>query len=168
MRTATAATYAEFGPRGLGASAAATCREDRRWPRDAFDVEDLSTAFLRLSGGATLLLECSWAQWVPEDQCYVTVYGADGGAGINWVPGRRRTARWRSGPSRTATGAAPAAGDAARRGAPGDAWSTSSSWCGPGQPVHGRQALARSAVVDACYASAEAGREVALPVSALA
>ena len=37
-----------------------------------FDVEDLSTAFLRLDGGGTLLLESSWAQWIPKDQCYVT------------------------------------------------------------------------------------------------
>ena len=34
-----------------------------------------------------------------------------------------------------------------------------------GQPAHGRHVLTRSAVVDACYASAEAGHEVALPVS---
>ena len=37
-----------------------------------------------------------------------------------------------------------------------------------GQPVHGRDVLTRSVIVDACYASAEAGREVALPASPLA
>ena len=49
-----------------------------------FDVEDLATAFLRLDGGGTLLLESSWAQWIPYDQCYVTVYGSEGGASIEW------------------------------------------------------------------------------------
>lgn len=37
---------------------------------DDFDVEDLATAFLRLDRGGTLLLESSWAQWIPYDQCY--------------------------------------------------------------------------------------------------
>jgi predicted dehydrogenase len=50
----------------------------------AFDVEDLSTAFLRLQNGETLLLESSWAQWIAKDHCYVTVYGSDGGASIEW------------------------------------------------------------------------------------
>ena len=52
-----------------------------------FDVEDLSTAFLRLDGGGTLLLESSWAQWIPHDQCYVTLYGSEGGASIEWGGG---------------------------------------------------------------------------------
>ena len=43
-------------------------------------MEDLSTAFLRLQGGETLLLESSWAQWIAKDHCYVTLYGSDGGA----------------------------------------------------------------------------------------
>jgi predicted dehydrogenase len=85
VRTATAATYAEFGPRGRGGSVSTTMSKTGVTDGE-FDVEDLSTAFLRLAGGATLLLESSWAQWVPEDLCYVTVYGADGGAAIDWVP----------------------------------------------------------------------------------
>jgi predicted dehydrogenase len=85
VRTASAATYAQFGPRGRGGSVSTTM--DKTGIADGvFDVEDLSTAFLRLADGATLLLESSWAQWVPEDLCYVTVYGAEGGAGIEWLP----------------------------------------------------------------------------------
>ena len=83
VTAATAATYAEFGPRGRGSSAVATMRKTGVQEGD-FDVEDLSTAFLRLDGGGTLLLESSWAQWIPKDRCYVTVYGADGGASIEW------------------------------------------------------------------------------------
>src|SRR5262249_2339923 len=49
-----ASAYAEFGPRGL-----------KHWigrlqlshERLAYEVEDLATAFIRLEGGATLLLE---------------------------------------------------------------------------------------------------------------
>ena len=83
VTAATAATYAEFGPRGQGASAYGPCAKTDG-PAGDFDVEDLSTAFLRLDGGGTLLLESSWAQWIPHDQCYVTVYGSEGGASIEW------------------------------------------------------------------------------------
>src|SRR5690625_7413279 len=37
-----------------------------------------------MEGGGTLLLESSWAQWIPYDQCYVSLYGAEGGASIEW------------------------------------------------------------------------------------
>jgi predicted dehydrogenase len=72
-----ASTYAEFGPRGLkgwggkqstGAS-----------PR--YEVEDLATAFVRLAGGATLLLEASWATHSSAGDDYgVVLYGSEGGA----------------------------------------------------------------------------------------
>ena len=81
VRTATAATYAEFGPKGKGSSMSPLMHKTGV-QQGAFDVEDLSTAFLRLEDGATLLLESSWAQWILKDHCYVTMYGADGGAGI--------------------------------------------------------------------------------------
>ena len=66
VTTATGATYAEFGPRGKGASAYGLGRKTDV-TADDFDVEDLATAFLRLEGGGTLLLEASWAQWIPYD-----------------------------------------------------------------------------------------------------
>ena len=50
VRSATAATYAEFGPRGRGSSSRLTMRKTGV-VEGAFDVEDLSTAFLRLDGG---------------------------------------------------------------------------------------------------------------------
>jgi predicted dehydrogenase len=165
VHTATAATYAEFGPRGLGASAAASVSKTGV-AEGHFDVEDLSTAFLRLSGGATLLLECSWAQWVPEDQCYVTVYGADGGAGIIWAPGtpRRSMEVWteRNGVAHRQQPELPPDGE--HREAVADFLDLVQS----GKPAHGREMLTRSIIVDACYASAAAGREVALPASPVA
>ena len=82
VRAVTAATYAEFGPRGRGSSASPFMRKTGVQP-GAFDVEDLSTAFLRLQGGGL----CCWSPAGPsgsKDQCYVTLYGADGGASIEW------------------------------------------------------------------------------------
>jgi predicted dehydrogenase len=46
----------------------------------AYDVEDLATAFLRLDGGGTLLLEASWATHsAANDDFGVTLYGSEGG-----------------------------------------------------------------------------------------
>jgi predicted dehydrogenase len=158
VQTVTAATYAEFGPRGRGASLAS--RQKTGVAEGGFDVEDLSTAFLRLSGGATLLLEASWAQWVPEDQCYVTVYGADGGASITWVPATPRHSMqvWteHDGDPQTQQPELPPDGDHLETVA--DFLDLVRS----GRRVHGRDVLTRSVIVDACYASAEQGREVVL------
>ena len=84
VRAVTAATYAEFGPRGKGSSLSPEMLKTGV-ELGAFDVEDLSTAFLRLQNGETLLLESSWAQWIAKDHCYVTVYSSDGGASIEWA-----------------------------------------------------------------------------------
>ena len=92
--------------------------QDRASTDGDFDVEDLSTAFLRLDGGGTLLLESQLGAVDPEDQCYVTVYGSDGGASIEWgAPADRPSAR-ASGPRRTACRPTLQPDAAARRGAP--------------------------------------------------
>ena len=55
-----------------------------------YDIEDLATAFLRLSGGATLLLESSWVTHSNAgDDFGVVCYGTESGAEIkvedyNW------------------------------------------------------------------------------------
>ncbi len=162
VQVATAATYAEFGPRGRGSSVEATMRKTGV-ETGAFDVEDLSTAFLRLDGGGTLLLESSWAQWVPEDLCYVTVYGSDGGATIEWGSPNdpvRVVKVWTeaSGLPATLHPVVPADGghqaciDSFLDKVRSDDLSNH----------RGRQALARAQIIDACYASAVAGGEVRL------
>src|SRR3712207_7177516 len=46
---------------------------------DAYEVEDLATAFIRLSGGATLNLEAGWAAYrESSDDFGLTIYGTDG------------------------------------------------------------------------------------------
>jgi predicted dehydrogenase len=160
VRTVTAATYAEFGPRGKGSSS--YMRKTGVQP-GAFDVEDLSTAFLRLQDGGTLLLESSWAQWIPKDQCYVTLYGSDGGATIEWGapddPNRNLTV-W------TEKAGVPAT---LHPNIPPDGLHTecvvdfiAKVRSGDYTNHRGKQALARAVVIDACYASAEKGTEVTI------
>ena len=78
--TVSANTYAEFGPRGLGGWVGrAQFTDEHR----SYDVEDLATAFIRLEGGATLLLEASWASHGSAgDDFGVTLYGSEGGVEI--------------------------------------------------------------------------------------
>ena len=159
VRAVTAATYAEFGPRGKGSS---SMRKTGGQP-GAFDVEDLSTAFLRLQDGGTLLLESSWAQWISKDQCYVTLYGSDGGASIEWGSPddpHRSLSIWTEKDGIPAT---------LHPNTPPDGLHTecvvdfiAKVRSGDYTNHRGKQALARALVIDACYASAEKGAEVAL------
>ncbi|MDP9886874.1 Gfo/Idh/MocA family protein [Pseudarthrobacter enclensis] len=72
-----AATHSELGPRGRGGGSRFTAQASSH----AFEVEDFASAFLRLEGGATLLVEASWAAYrETDDQLDFTVYGTDGGA----------------------------------------------------------------------------------------
>jgi predicted dehydrogenase len=75
-------TYAEIGPQGKGNWPG---REQRFVPdgHGGYEVEDLATAFIRLEGGATLLLETSWAAFTEMDDDFgIQVYGSNGGARI--------------------------------------------------------------------------------------
>ena len=162
VRTATAATYAEFGPKGKGSSMSSLMRKTGV-QAGAFDVEDLSTAFLRLQDGATLLLESSWAQWILKDHCYVTMYGSDGGASIEWgAPNdpHRTLSIW------TEKSRVPAT---LHPSVPPDGLHTECVMdfvtdvrSGDYTNHRGKQALARAVVIDACYASAEKGNEIIL------
>jgi predicted dehydrogenase len=77
--TVSASTFDELGRRGIGFSP----RSRKTGSGNAFEVEDLATAFLRLSNGATLQLETSWAthsSW--QDDYGVALYGTEAGAEI--------------------------------------------------------------------------------------
>ncbi|UKA63165.1 Gfo/Idh/MocA family protein [Arthrobacter sp. FW306-04-A] len=72
-----ATVHAELGPRGRGGSA----RFSPMSAEHAFEVEDFASAFLRLEGGATLLVEAGWASYREMDDVIdFMVYGTDGGA----------------------------------------------------------------------------------------
>ncbi len=72
-----AATHSELGPQGRGGGSAYSALASTH----AFEVEDFASAFLRLEGGGTLLIEASWATYRETDDLLdFTVYGTDGGA----------------------------------------------------------------------------------------
>ena len=77
VESVSCATYAELGPQGRGGRG----DTDKTIVGDAYEVEDLACAFIRLSGGATLNLEAGWAAYrESSDDFGVTLYGTDGGA----------------------------------------------------------------------------------------
>lgn len=77
----TANTYAEIGPTGRGGWAGR--RQTTAAEAQAYEVEDLATAFLRLQNGGTLLLEASWAAFTDMgDDFGVQLYGSEKGARI--------------------------------------------------------------------------------------
>ena len=87
-----AQNYAKFGPRGLGEMDWGKSEVD---PQKIFDVDDYSAAFVRLKSGRTVILEASWAAYVPSD---VREYGIDlfgTNAGLSLYPARM----FRNGPN---------------------------------------------------------------------
>ncbi|MDN5725632.1 MAG: Gfo/Idh/MocA family oxidoreductase [Propionibacteriales bacterium] len=160
------ATYAEFGPRGRGGARGAGSHKWSAEPvgsPESFEVEDLGTAFVRMDGGATLLLEASWAQWIEEDSLYLSVYGTDGGAQLHLPAGQGQESELivhtdvKDMPAVITPTLGPA-GDhvdcvrdfvlAVRSG----------EWDQHGGAV----GLTRAEIVDACYASARQGSEVVI------
>ena len=80
VESVSCATYAELGPQGRGSRSYAE-DVDKTIVGDAYEVEDLATAFIRLSGGAALNLEAGWAAYrESSDDFGVTLYGTNGGA----------------------------------------------------------------------------------------
>ena len=157
-----AATYAELGPQGRGGRIAGSGVGPAKFQvGSGYEVEDLATAFMRLPGGATLQLEASWAVYGGAgDDFGVTLYGTEGGAEITVLNyGWENTLRIYTDAAGVPAvvqprvprgeGHAKVVRDfvAAVRG--GD-------W---GAHV-GEEGLKRTRIIDACYASAAAGREV--------
>lgn len=74
------ATYAKFGPRGLGEGGWG--HSDRE--HADFDVDDFATAFIRMRNGATVTLDAVWASHYPEEQKFgVELYGTEGGFSLD-------------------------------------------------------------------------------------
>ncbi len=150
------ATYAELGPRGRGSRKATAVGS-------TYEVEDLATAFIRLADGVTLLLEASWAVYGKNNDDFgVSLYGTEGGAEIDiknyvWQDTLRIFTDTGGVPSEIRPQLYPGEGHAAVvrdfieivRG--GD-WSNHV----------GREGLRRTQIIEACYLSAQQGREVAL------
>jgi predicted dehydrogenase len=157
VETVTCATYAELGPRGRGGRG-----DDLTIVSDAYEVEDLAIAFMRLRGGATLSLETGWATYREGgDNFGLTLFGTEGGARIDvqdygWQDTLRIYTDVAGVPAEVRPEATRGEGhlavvrrfvEAVRKGK------------GDGSAGDG---LRRARVIDACYASALEGREVVL------
>jgi predicted dehydrogenase len=78
--SASCATYNELGTKGIGGS---TYGGGKSGGGSAYEVEDLASAFLRLEGGGTLILEASWAGYGKAvEDVEVELMGTEGGAQI--------------------------------------------------------------------------------------
>ncbi|MCP8999700.1 Gfo/Idh/MocA family oxidoreductase [Pseudarthrobacter sp. RMG13] len=158
-----ATTHSELGPRGRGGNDRYTAMA----ASNAFEVEDFASAFLRLEGGATLLIEAGWASYRETDDVLdFMVYGTDGGAelkvqGAPFAPvGQLRVFTEKDGenadyvpaalPGRAHDGVVEDFVTAVRGGAGG--WGEHD----------GSLALYRAQIIDACYQSAREQREVRL------
>lgn len=164
VERASAATYAKLGAQGIG-----------HWTNNRFsvsseknfDVEDFATALLRTDRGGTLMLETSWAEFSSRtDEFGVSLLGSKGGAELNVkdyaTVGTLRLIGYDDGVMTDCIPRLP----------------TKAASAGHGEVIHhfldaiidgvpmvpdGRKGLERAALIDAIYASAEQGREVAVP-----
>lgn len=78
--SASGATYAKFGPRGLGSGGYGTRPDPDK--AKTYDVEDLATGLIKVDNGASLFLEASWASHIEKDRFYSTLHGTEGGADL--------------------------------------------------------------------------------------
>ena len=163
--TVSGATYAELGPRGRGDLDFRTGRGGAKMrASEAYEVEDLATAFIRLDGGATMILETSWAAYGGMgDDFGVTLYGTDGGAEIavkryGWEDTLRIFTNIGGRPADTAPHVTRGEGHV---GVMREFIASIRS--GEDQLRGGLEGLRRARIIDACYASAAQGREIVIP-----
>ena len=159
VESVSCATYAELGPQGRGGWSG----KGLMTGENPYEVEDLATAFIRLSGGATLNLETGWAVYrESSDDFGVTLYGTDGGAEMkvrNY--GTADTVRIYTDvagvPAVVTPEIEPREGHYAvvRR-------FVETVRGGDWRGQHGEDGLDRARIIDACYASALEGREISL------
>ncbi|TAP45050.1 Gfo/Idh/MocA family oxidoreductase [Arthrobacter sp. S39] len=158
-----AATHSELGPQGRGGGSEYSALASSH----AFEVEDFASAFLRLEGGGTLLIEASWATYRETDDLLdFTVYGTDGGAelkvqGAPFPPvGQLRVFTEKDGES--ADYVPPVAPGRAHDGVVEDFVTAVRDGAAAWGEHDGSLALYRAQIIDACYQSAREQREVRL------
>lgn len=158
-----ATTHSELGPRGLGGNHRYTAMATSH----AFEVEDFASAFLRLEGGGTLLIEAGWASYRETDDLLdFMVYGTDGGAelkvqGVPFAPvGQLRVFTEKDGEN--ADYVPSALPGRAHDGVVEDFVTAVRGGAGVWGEHDGSLALYRAQIIDACYLSAREQREVRL------
>jgi predicted dehydrogenase len=159
--TVSASTFSELGVRA--ASRGKTQTSQKYSVGSTFEVEDLATAFLRLSGGATLLLESSWVTHSNAgDDFGVVCYGTESGAEIkvenyNWQDTLRIYTDVAGAPAEIRPQLTRAEGHLAMVREFIDII-TEGNW----SAHNGTDGLYRARILDACYVSATRQREVSL------
>ena len=159
VATVSAATYAKLGPQGRGGYTGS----DKMMTGSSYEVEDLATAFIRLSDGSTLLLEASWAVYGSAgDDFGVSLYGTEGGAEI-----KVENYNWQD-TLRIFTDVAGVSAEVHPQLYQGEGHmevvrNFITAVRGGDWAQHaGAEGLYRTRIIDACYASAVQGREVVL------
>lgn len=159
--TVSASTFSELGARAAANSKAQLSKKYSVGSQ--FEVEDMATAFLRLSGGATLLLETSWVSHSNAgDDFGVVCYGTESGAEIkvenyNWQDTLRIYTDVAGLPAEIRPPLTRGEGHLALVREFIEAI-TAGNW----SAHNGSDGLYRARILDACYVSAERGREVVL------
>ena len=85
VSSVSAQTFAKFGPRGVGETDWGKSEVD---PRKPFDVDDYSTALLRMKSGKSIIFEAGWASFSPTDarEHGLDILGTN--AGLSLFPAR--------------------------------------------------------------------------------
>jgi len=79
-RAVSGQTFTKFGNRGLGDGAWGLSEINKK---AKFDVDDHATAYIKLAGGKSLILEISWALFSEEpNRRGIDLYGTEGGASL--------------------------------------------------------------------------------------
>jgi predicted dehydrogenase len=79
VRTVSGVAYTKFGNRGLGDGAWGLSERDQA----SFDVDDFASAFIRLSGGVSVQLDAGWAMHQEHaNEQDVLLYGTEAGASV--------------------------------------------------------------------------------------
>ncbi|HKG26558.1 MAG TPA: Gfo/Idh/MocA family oxidoreductase, partial [Thermomicrobiales bacterium] len=158
-----ASTYAKIGPQGKGNYAGSRFQAVAGMP---YEVEDLATAFLRTSAGATIQLESSWAVHSGvTDEFGITLYGDKGGAEIrvkDYAEGD--TLRIFGEMGGAPTDSAPRLRPKPRHAGHSEVIRRFVDSILTGVPMSpsGEEGLDRTRLIDAIYRSAELGQEVRL------
>lgn len=169
IESVSAATYSEIGPQGLGHWRDTRFRVETT---SNYEVEDLATAFMRTSTGATILLEASWAAHTSDtDDFGIYLLGARGGAELHVkdyaTVGTLRLFSTIDGVPVDSTPRLPSKLPSAGHAQVVSAFLDSIITGVPMSPS-GEDGLKRTRIIDAIYRSAEERRELSLlPVSAI-
>ena len=157
--TVSASTYDEFMKSGRGGDLNAR----KSGSGNTQDVEDLATAFMRLSTGATLQLEVSWATHSSYGDDYgILLYGSEGGAEIRVKNySSHNNLHIYTDIAGTTAEITPNVSGGGNHFIVVQAFVErirSGNW----SLYNGREGLKRTRIIDACYSSAQQGREVVL------